>query len=856
MIKPGVGADHASYKGIGWCGSGMGSNTSIIDVKDDKIVRIRPMWFDAEYDEGFLKPWSVEVGGKKFTSQFKSLIPPFALAYKQRVYSKNRILYPLKRADFDPNGERNPQNRGISKFERISWDEATDIIANELKRQFDLYGPGSVLLQIDGHGETKTVHAAHGCNEKLLKILGGYTLQQRNADSWEGWFWGAKHVWSCGGTSQGILQNLFYDISHNTKMLLCWGCDPETTPWGWGGLMPSLMSFWFKDIGIKTIYVCPDLNYGAAVHADRWIPVRPNTDLAMQFAIASVWITEGLYDKEYLDTHTIGFDWLVYEVKGGDTGIPKTPEWAEGICGVPARVIKALARKWHKEATTTAHCNGGSYIRSTYSHEPARMEVCLLAMQGLGKPGQNYFKFIEWGLFCLPENVPVPRSEMIPNIAGAYHGGFHDMADRFIPKTLIPQAIMAEEPLHWFGQGFAGAPAPDQFVQYRFPKYDGDPYIHMVWTDSPCWQTCWNGGNEQTKALQSSKLDFVLAQHIWMENDCLFADILLPVNTLMEEEDIVCDIFGGSFTSLIYESQAISPIGESKSDWECVIAVAEKLGVAEEYTGGMNVGEWIENGFKYSGVKEFMTYGEFKEKEYFASPIADGWEKDPAGFINFYKDPEKYPLDTPTGKLEIYSSALAQGFPDDEERKPYPHYIDIGPSHDESLQHERGKTYPYLLVSNHPRWRVHANMDDVNWFREIETCKVPGPDGYLYEPVWINPVDAEELGIKHGDIVKLYNERGWVLGGAYVTERIVPRALLQDHGSRLDLIEPGVSDRAGANNLIAPSTCTSQNTVGEVTSGFLVGVEKVDLEELNKSYPEAFGRSFTFTGVNLSNWLV
>ena len=82
---------------------------------------------------------------------------------------------------------------------------------------------------------------------------------------------------------------------------------------------------------------------------------------------------------------------------------------------------------------------------------------------------------------------------------------------------------------------------------------------------------------------------------------------------------------------------------------------------------------------------------------------------------------------------------------------------------------ERGRTYPFLLVSNHPRWRVHANLDDVTWFREMEEyVKVTGPDGYKYEPVWVHPTDAGVLGLATGDVVKVYNERGAVLGGLLI----------------------------------------------------------------------------------------
>jgi len=834
------------YKGTGLCSFGVGANLAEIDVKDGKILRTRPARYDKKYDLKEFRPWTIKARGSEFKACNRSLIPPFALGYKKRVTSPNRILYPMKRVDWDPNGERNPQNRGKSKYVRISWDEAATIIANEIKRIKEQYGLESVLLQCDGHGETKVVHAAHGCMYRLFKILGGFTMQARQPDSWEGWYWGAKHVWGQDPVGQADMGNLLLDIAENADYLVHWGCDMETTPWGWGGQMPSRYCFWLTEIGVKQIYICPDLNYGAAVHADKWIPVLPNTDAALHLAIMYVWLTEDTWDKEYVETHTVGFEYLKKYILGEDEDkTPKTPKWAEAICGVPARTIKALARQWAKKRVSIAHCNGGSYIRSTYAHEPGRLEVCLMAMQGLGAPGRNIIKFIEWNFFGDPNQMPAPRSEIVPTLDPAYRGYDFVQPKSFIPKTLVPKAILgdytAEKPLTWYGFTLAGWPRWDQFIQYQYPV-PGANEIHMIWTDTPCWSTCWNGGNSWIEALRSPKIETVVAQHIWMENDCLFADIILPISTKYEQNDIGIDNVGGSFCTLYLEERAIEPVGEAKSDWEAVGEVAKKLGVYEQYVEGKTEEEWIRFGFENSGCQHMMSFEEFKEKGYLLTPTAENWEQDPRGFENFYKDPEKYPLNTPTGKLEIYSEELATNFPDDQERGPYPKFIPYGESHQESLLHPRSEKFPYLMVSNHPRWRVHANMDDVSWFREIETCKVTGPDGYQYEPVWINPKDAAKLGVKTGDVVKIYNDRGWVLGGVYVTERIMPGVVYQDHGTRLDPIEPGVSDRSGANNLICPTNITSKNAAGEVTSGYLVNVEKVDVFELAKQYPEAFSR--------------
>jgi trimethylamine-N-oxide reductase (cytochrome c) len=102
--------------------------------------------------------------------------------------------------------------------------------------------------------------------------------------------------------------------------------------------------FWLKELGKKMIFITPDLNFTAATKADKWIPIRPGTDAALASAIAYMWITEGTYDKEYVDTHGVGFDkWKEY-VLGAEDGIPKTPEWSERITGVQAVVTLARNR--------------------------------------------------------------------------------------------------------------------------------------------------------------------------------------------------------------------------------------------------------------------------------------------------------------------------------------------------------------------------------------------------------------------------------------------------------------------------------------------------------------------------------
>ncbi len=865
-IKP----DKTCLRTVGLSGLISGGAEGMVDVKDGKIVRIRPLHYDWKYDKKLFNPWRLKKNGKTLDPLMKSLPGTFSLAYKKRVYSPNRIKYPLKRVDWDPNGERNSQNRGKSKYKRISWDEATDIIASEIKRIHKEYGTLAVLTQADGHGECKLVQGPHGMSTLLLRKMGGWTQQIRNADSWEGWYYGAEHLWGTGFVGHLMPgDNLVKDVTENCEMLLMWGGDPETTTWGFRGQLASRLLYFWTEIGLKQVYICPELNYAAAVHADKWVLVLPNTDAALQLAIAYIWITEGTYDKDYIDTHTVGFDKFEDYVLGSEDGIVKTPEWASPKCGVPEWTIKALAREFAAKTTSVGHHFGGGYIRGPFSHEPARLEGVLLAMQGLGKPGVHQ---------CCVTHIGMPRTDLPKSLRYNFEalagdlaftdrilqpqgGGCRANQKQFFPKTLFHEAIL-NPPITFWGKSEYMAPVENQFVKYTYPapKEEGGTEVHMIWTDNPCLTTCWNFGHKLAEAYRSPKIEFVVIQHPWLENDTMFADIILPTCTLYEVDDIMSNCLGGiQFGNAILQRQAIKPVGESMSDYEAVLEVAKKLGMYEKVTEGKNVEDWCKYAYEGLGLPECISWEDFKEKQYYVFTTAKDWEKDPAGLKKFYEDPENNPLKTPSGKLEIYSERLAQHFPDDKERPPIPKWIESSETHDERISSKRAKKYPLLQMSNHGRWRMHAQCDDISWTREILTCKVKGWDGYMYEPLWIHPSTAEARGIKDGDIIRAYNERGSVLCGARVWERIMPGVSYVDHGSRVDWIVPGELDRGGAINLISPIGIVSKHCPGMATSGYLVEVEKVSMaqmEEWRKQYPEAFEREYDpASGLRFKGWV-
>jgi trimethylamine-N-oxide reductase (cytochrome c) len=844
------------FKSTGYSAFTNGSHVAAVDVKEGKILRIRPFRYDWKYDHAHIRPWKIEAHGKTLHAPTKTSVGPFGIAFKKSIYSPNRILYPLKRSDWDPNGERNPKNRGKSGYERISWKEALDLIESEIRRIIDKYGSWAIFAQGDGHGETKIVHGPHGCHFKLLDLLGGATMQVRNADSWEGWFWGTKHFW--GGEPFGLMpncSNLYNDVCKHSEMLLFEGCDPCTTTRGFNsGDHVSRFCLFFRELGIRQVYICPDLNYGAAVFADKWIPILPNTDVALHLAIAYQWLVNDTWDKEYIATHSVGFDKFADYCLGKEDGVPKTPKWASEKCGIPSRVIKALAKEWAAKRTSVVHGFGGPYIRGPFSHEPARTEGAVLGMQGLGKPGRHSFALNNRAVFGSedhPMAPPTPASIMNNpqlNVRESYTGynpfPWKGLPKQIIPKTLVHDAILKGH-FEIHGSSLQVTPASEQFIKYKYPAEGCSP-IRMLWSDSPCLLTCWNDSNKIADAFRHESIEFFLVQHPRLENDCLFADIILPVNTKFEEDDIGDDRESAAYDLIYLENKCIEPLGESKSDYEIVCMVAERLGLLKEYTGGMSVPELIKRSYDCSGVPEtgLTDWKELQEKGYWVVPTDPDWERFSPGMYDFYIDPKGNPLSTPSGLLEYESLDLKRYFPDDKERPPVPHWVESSASHDERIGGERAKAYPLLVISNHPRHRTHANLDDNSWFHEIVTSKVRGPDGYLYEPLWLHPTEAVKRDIVDGDICKIYNERGAVLVGAKVWERIMPGVAYVDHGSRVDYIVPGELDRGGAINLITPHNITSKNCAGMVCSGFLAEVEKVDLDALRRKYPEAFNKPY------------
>ncbi|MBQ9954459.1 MAG: molybdopterin-dependent oxidoreductase [Eggerthellaceae bacterium] len=387
----------------------------------------------------------------------------------------------------------------------------------------------------------------------------------------------------------------------------------------------------------------------------------------------------------------------------------------------------------------------------------------------------------------------------------------------------------------------------------------------MVWSEKPCNQCCWNGGFKFQDAMRAEHIEFVVTNHQWIENDSLFGDLILPITTCVEENDVVGSNqnSGAKFQGKC--APACDRVGESMSDYEIGVALGERFGVAEKLSLGMTDEEWFKYAYDTNVLQTECSWEQLCEKGYYLYDLADGWDQEELpGMRGFYLDPEKHALDTPSGKLEFYSAALEEHFPGDKERGGIARWVSGGSpeegwTHDECIGGPRSEKYPLLLLANPSRWRLHVQGDDVPWVREFETMKVKGKDGYLYEPCWIHPNDAAARGIVDGDIVKVLNDRGIILTGARVSERVIPGCVMVNKGSRVDPIATHI-DRGGSANLLSPAEGISKHCWGFAVSGYLVEAEKLEdaeMEAWKQEYPDAFAREYDpATGVNFSSWVI
>ncbi len=659
-------------------------------------------------------------------------------AYRGLLYHPDRLKYPLRRT-----GER-----GEGKFERISWDVALDTIASQLKRVREEHGPGAVLLVPSG-GNLGELHRST-LMSSLLNLTGGHTAT-----------WG--YFSYEGGTFASLASyaNLFTGSSRddllNSRLIILWGINSAST-------IQQTGSNWFlvkaKEAGIKIISVDPRLTNTVATFADQWIPIRPSTDAAMLISMAYVIIKEGLEDQAYLDRHTVGFEQYKRYVMGDEDGIPKSPAWAEPITGVPASTIENLAKEY---ATTkpAALLDGIAPGRTVNGEQYHRAAIALAAMTGnIGvhgghSPGRGpYSMSLASYPFKLARGVPVAPN---PHEQGAPPRDYSlPSYEKFMPGVNSSARLNRSATIDAMLRGKAGGYPND----YKFLYTVCCNYVNQM-----------PNTNKIVRALKN--MEFIVTHEQFMTPTAKFADIVLPVCTYMECNDIWT---GGAVPAYGYMKKVIEPLGESKSQLEICAELAKRMGVTNftDKTEEEWLRQMVEGG---DGIPDYET---FRTEAIHKVPLDEPY----VPFKEQIEDPDNNPFPTPSGKIEIHSQLLADM--NHPEIPPIPKYIEPR----EGLTDPLKEKYPLQLITTHFIRRALSVFDNVPWLKELEP-----------QAVTMNTNDAQERGITDGDMVKVFNDRGALVLPARVTERIMPGVVEIPQGAWYDPDEDGV-DRGGNPNVL------------------------------------------------------
>ncbi len=675
---------------------------------------------------------------------------------RQMVYSPDRVKYPMKRVG----------KRGEGKFERITWDEAYDTIAKELKRVIDTYGNEAVYRQY-GSGTTSATIGRRTEFYRMINMLSGYMDMYGSYSS-------AQIQAATPYTYGQRGANTFGDII-NSRLVVMFGDNPVETRASGGGMSYDLLRS-LKTSKARVIVVDPRYSDTAALFADEWIPIRPGTDAAMASAIAYVLITENLIDKPFLDTYCVGYDegtmpegvpvegntYRDYILGTGPDKTPKTPAWAAERTGCPADTIVRLARE-------------------IGSAKPAYI------VQGVGPQRQACGEQSARSIMMLP---------ILTGNVGISGGNTGDQEGRW--GVTFPTFPTGKNPVkvriscfNW-DQAITDGPSMTALNAGVKNKDKLDVGIKFLWNSASATSLNQHSDINATKKLlaDDKKCEMIVVVETRMTPTAMFADILLPSVYPAEEDDIYRQGAAVEIGSLLVSPRIIQPLFEAKPQYEICAGIAKRFNILEKYTEGRTQRQWME--FIYEGCRKVKPELPENIEEAVKHGIYKWYAPKPGvAFKAFRDDPKANPLKTPSGKIEIFSKRLwdignTWELPKGDVITALPQYTPTW----ESVEDPLIRKFPLQLIGHHYKGRVHSTYANLPWLTRVAP-----------QTLWMNPLDAQERGLKHGDTVKVFNDRGATLVPVKVTPRIMPGVVSLPQGAWHKARADGV-DTAGSVNML------------------------------------------------------
>ena len=706
-------------------------------------------------------------------------------------------------------GKRRGHLRGGGPFVPVSWDRATRLLAEEVRRTRAEHGDAAIYGGSYGWSSAGRLHHARTQLHRFLGMGGGFT-SSTTAYSYATGQTLLPHIL---GTTEVLLGRVtdWAAIRRHAKLMLCFGglaAKNGVVNSGGAGrhdYLPLMRAA--AAAGVRLVNISPFRGDTEADLDAEWVPIRPGTDAAMMLAMAHALIENGREDRAFLRTHCVGWDKLRAYVTGEADGTAKTPDWAAPITHVPPEAIRRLALECADKPTMLTAA--WSLQRADYGEQPYWMLAALAAMLGaIGKPGQG----VAYG-YGSTNGVGAPR-RALPAVNGPSirNPGLH------IPVARITELLER----------------PGEVLQYN-GRDIVLPDIRMVW---------WAGGNpfhhhQDLPRLQRAwaRAETVVVQEPWWTAVARHADIVLPATTTLERNDIASSS-RDRFVRAMH--QAIPPIAQARNDADMLADVAEELGYRERFTEQRNEEAWLRHlydrwrrvcatqGFEAPDFDAFWQEGHVE-----VPPIEPGEEY--TQFADFHADPEEHPLDTPSGKVEIFSETVASFGYDD--CPGHPVWIEprewLGAA-------EKAAVYPLHLLSFQPATRLHGQLDPG---RVAAADKIRGR-----EPVLMHPEDAAARGLRDGDVVRIFNARGACLGGVRLADGLLRGVVSMATGAWYDPARPGDPDSPcvhGNPNVLTADIGTSRLGQGPSAQSCLVQIEKWegDLPPVRAHAPPAIEES-------------
>jgi len=678
--------------------------------------------------------------------------------------------------------------RGGEPFVEVPWDEALDLVAEELKRIKAAHGNEAIFAGSYGWSSAGRFHHAKTQLQRFMNCYGGFTA--------------GKHSYSLAA-GLAILPHIVGDcrplhhpstwqsIATHTDMIVAFGgLGMKNTQMEPGGTANHSTRSWYEKIarrGTRVVSVTPIRHDTSDVLNAEWLAPRPNTDVALMLGLAHTLVAEDLHDRDFLARYTNGSERFLAYLMGDQDGQPKSAAWAAEICQVPQETILTLARAMAAGRTMIA--TSYSLQRGDHGEQTFWMTMVLACLLGqVGLPGGGF----GFGYGSMHgQGNPVPKNKATPSFTAG-----QNPTGSFIPVARITDLL--ENPGRRYEFDGETRTYPDTKMIYWC---GGNPFHHHQ--DLNRFLDAWR------------RPDTVVVNEPWWTPTAKLADIVLPATTTMERNDI-----GSSSRDryIMAMKQIVPPQFEARNDFDIFSGLAERLGILDQFTEGRDEGDWLRHLYQQAKERHPENADLMPEFDRFWEVGNFGFdepEEPRVVYEEFRKDPEANPLDTVSGKFEIFSEKIAGFGYDDCPGHP------VWREPVEWLGGEVAGVWPLHLISNQPQHRLHSQMDFAG---PSLGSKVDG-----HEPIVLSPADAAARDIREGDLVRVHNGRGETLCIAQLSDGIRDGVAQIYTGAWFDPEDwstTGNLERHGNPNVLTIDKGTSKLGQGSIAHTTLVEVER------------------------------